>query len=898
MIGSSIAHYRITAKLGEGGMGEVYRATDERLNRDVAIKLLPPAVENDATRLARFRREAQLLASLSHSNIGQIYGLEEQDGRSALVLELIEGDTLDEQIARGPLAVEEAQKIALQIAEALEAAHENGIVHRDLKPANVKITPDGTVKVLDFGLAKALAAEPASGSGVNLTASPTVTSAQTRDGVILGTAAYMSPEQARGKAVDKRADIWAFGCVLYEMLTGKTAFAADTVSDTLVGVLSGEVDWNALPRETPASVRALIERCLTRDVRRRLRDIGEARVALEDAIAGKTGALDTTTTAPDAAGTSSWTRWAVPAVVGALLFAAGWLLRAPGPRVEPDAPEFTIRRLTFEPGLEQEPTLSPDGNYVAYTTDRAGNLDIEILPLAGGNVTRITDHPADDAQPAWSPDGTRLAFVSARENDSGLLVTSGYLGAASTYVASEGGDIYLMPALGGPATKLVDDATYPTWSPDGKEIAFLSTRDGDWRIWKIPVSGGEPQQLTRGDPNAFDYHPAWSPDGRWIAYASLGTGFRNGLFVVPAAGGEPLLVYDGNTIAPAWSGDGKHLYFSSSRLAAPGLVNLWRIAFDPASDGPARPQRVTFGVDSDAYASVSADDRGIAFATVRSSPDIWVLDVAGRDLKQITFLEGLEDYPHLAGDGRLLIYDGDRSGRTQLWVQDLVDGSLQQVVTPGGASMARWSPDGKSFAYRLLGSEPDPDGQTPTANVRAAVQRWGDASPELIDGEGAWAANGLQWSPDGKLLAGNDEDAVWLHEVGAAPRRWMENAASPTWSPDGTEIAFQRNAGSDHREIWIAPLDGGEPRMVAGGAVHFSHPQWHPTDPDRIAFVIDHKDLGLVRVGSGEVERLTDLASSTSQVDYPSWSADGTKIYFSYAEKSGDLYMIEKADGP
>jgi len=270
MIGSTIAHYRITAKIGEGGMGEVYLATDERLGREVAIKLLPPAVEKDATRLARFRREAQVLASLNHPNIGQIYGLEEQEGRNALVLELIEGDTLAEAVARGPVAPDEAIRIARQIAEALEAAHEKGIVHRDLKPANVKITPNDSVKVLDFGLAKALAAETGSSSGINLAASPTVTSAQTVDGAILGTAAYMSPEQARGKEVDKRADIWAFGCVLFELLTARTIFAGDTVSDTLVGVLSGDPDWDALPEATPAKVRRLLERCLTRDVRHRV----------------------------------------------------------------------------------------------------------------------------------------------------------------------------------------------------------------------------------------------------------------------------------------------------------------------------------------------------------------------------------------------------------------------------------------------------------------------------------------------------------------------------------------------------------------------------------------------------------------------------------------------------
>jgi len=895
MIGSSIAHYRITAKIGEGGMGEVYRATDDRLNRDVAIKLLPAPVENDATRLARFRREAQVLASLSHTNIGQIYGLEEQDGRSALVLELIEGDTLDEQIGRGPLALDEALQVALQMTAALEAAHEKSIVHRDLKPANVKITPDGTVKVLDFGLAKALAAEPASGSGVNLTASPTVTSAQTRDGVILGTAAYMSPEQARGKEVDKRADIWAFGCVLFEMLTAKPTFAADTVSDTLVGVLSGELDWSDLPRGTPPNVRRMLERCLTRDVQRRLRDIGEARVVLEDAIGGETGVPEAGVPGASAPGPVSPLRWLALAVIGILAFTAGWFLRPSAPETETLAADRSIRRLTFEPGLEQEPTLSPDGNYVAYTTDRAGNLDIEILPLGGGNVTRVTDHPADDAQPNWSPDGTRLAFVSARERPGGLLVTSGFLGQSSAYVNSEGGDIFLMPALGGPATKLIDDATYPSWSPDGSAIAFLSTRDGNWRIWRVPVTGGQPQQLTLGDETRFDYQPAWSPDGDWIAYGSLTAGGSEGLYVVPAGGGDPILLYDGNVVAPAWSTTGEYVYFSSSRNAAPGLVNLWRIPFDPTGGPSLQPERVTFGVDSDAYASISSDDREIAFATVRFAPDIWSLDVASGDLSQLTTLEGAEDYPHLNPDGRRLMFAGDRSGREQLWVLDLESGDLQQVVTPGTGGLAHWSPDGTRFAYQLSTDTTEVVSRDGSAANRVAIQRWGDANAELIGGDAGRASTALQWSPDGRFLAGGDADNVWLHRPGGESKLLIEDAAFPTWSPDGTEIAFQRNAGQDHREIWIQPLAGGDPRMVAGGDVHFSHPQWHPGDADRILFVIDHQDLGVVSVRTGAVERLTDLTSSTTVVDYPSWSPDGKTVYFSIARKRGDLYLIEES---
>ena len=297
--GTRLGVYEITAQIGEGGMGQVYRARDTKLNRDVALKVLLPDVADNPERLARFRREAQILASLNHPNIGQIYGLEETDGVVVLVLELVDGDTLADRIAKGPIPLDEALPVARQIAHAVESAHEHGIIHRDLKPANIKVRDDGTVKVLDFGLAKALEPESAGGRAAPLADSPTITSPAlmpfgyrsghpdqgggvTGVGVILGTAAYMSPEQARGKPADKRADIWAFGCVLYEMLTGRAAFARDTLTDTLAAIVEREPDWTALPSSTPVSLRGLLKRCFRKDAKLRLRDIGDARIELEE----------------------------------------------------------------------------------------------------------------------------------------------------------------------------------------------------------------------------------------------------------------------------------------------------------------------------------------------------------------------------------------------------------------------------------------------------------------------------------------------------------------------------------------------------------------------------------------------------------------------------------------
>jgi serine/threonine-protein kinase len=375
----AIAHYRITAKIGEGGMGEVYRATDTKLGRDVAIKILPDAFGHDPERLARFTREAQVLAALNHPNIATIYGIEER----AIVMELVEGATL-----AGPLSVETAIDYARQTAIALEAAHERGIVHRDLKPANVKITPDGVVKVLDFGLAK-LSEEPAvSADGTN---SPTVTMSPTRAGWILGTAAYMSPEQARGKTVDRRSDIWAFGAVLYEMLVGKPAFAGETTSDILAAVLKTDPDWNALPAETPPRIRKLVRRCLDRDRKQRLQDIGEARITID--------ALEDTTEQPaaPAAPTQPWRQlvpWAVALVAIAIACVVWWrsLLVPAAP------PRPVMRWTTTLPNAHRNPSviLSPDGSHLAYLARTQGNFlrivvrrldQLEAKPLGGMDNT-------------------------------------------------------------------------------------------------------------------------------------------------------------------------------------------------------------------------------------------------------------------------------------------------------------------------------------------------------------------------------------------------------------------------------------------------------------------------------------------------------------------------------
>ena len=414
--GDILGRYRVQGKLGEGGMGEVYRARDARLDRDVAIKVLPELLASDAERVARFEREAKTLAALNHPNIAHIYQIEHAGTSLALVMELVEGEDLSQRISRGPVPVDEALAIARQTADALEAAHEQGIIHRDLKPANIKVRPDGTVKVLDFGLAKAM--DPIDAGRPDQ--SPTLTARATQMGTILGTAAYMAPEQARGKPVDKRADIWAFGVVLYEMLTGTRAFGGEDTSDVLAAVLRQEIDWKSLPAETPPRLRRLLERCLERDARTRLRDIGEARVEIAKIESGDTGGF--AGGAPSAAiSADAWRNrlgWITSAVLAMALVSAGWMLwtdrnRNSSPPARPVRLVFDPpANLSFDGGLADSIAVSPDGRSLVFTgRSPDGQRQLWTQALDSGE-TKALPGTEDPLMPFWSPDGRSIGFGS------------------------------------------------------------------------------------------------------------------------------------------------------------------------------------------------------------------------------------------------------------------------------------------------------------------------------------------------------------------------------------------------------------------------------------------------------------------------------------------------------
>lgn len=836
-VGETIVHYRIRSLLGEGGMGEVYLAEDERLRRPVALKVLRDASE-------RFLFEARAASALNHPNVGHIYDVGRERDLVFIAMEYVEGVTLETRIASGPLMTSEVVDIAAQLADALCEAYAKGIVHRDLKPGNIVINQRGQAKILDFGIAKM----------------PEGLGGDTTPNSIVGTVPYMSPEQARGRAVDPRSDIFSFGTILYEMVTGVRPFDGTSVLDTMRNI----VDAQPAPvaEQVPAALRRIIDTCLEKDRDRRYASPRQLVAELRELQAPAQ---------PERARRI----WAVVAIAVAGLVILGQLLLAR--RERKPVPPPRLVKVTTAPGLEDEPAISPDGKSIAYTSDEHGNLDVFVRPLAGGEAIRLTDSDSDDAQPAWSPDGTRIAFVSGRGRDGRLSIVLGQ--SLGNFMNANGGDLFVVPAAGGAPVKLLDNAFYPSWSPDGKSIAVQSSRGGRWDIWKIEVAGGVLTQLTRDLD--FDYQPSWSPDGKTIVYGSgMPEPYR--LKTVAATGGPTRVLTDGKDgvlLKPVFASDGKSVLYSSARG---GSLNLWRLSLAAKK---AEPERLTLGEGDDVNPSVAGTR--VVYASVRQTPDLWTLDVVTSKLEQLTFDTSGEEFPHRSASG-VLTFASDRGGSQAIWLRD-ASGALKVLAARPDAGQPRWSPDGTQIAYRYRDK-----GQT-----RIAIQRPGSAELRIMAHESESPA----WSPDGKQLAFTSWAKYEKAQIAVVPvngrgaQRYVTSlpltTSYPTWSPDGTFIAFQATRDDGTRHVWIVEVATGRARALTRGASEDSHPQWSPRDGDVIFFVRNHENLMSVRVSTGEVAPVTRFAEPNMILDYPGWSIDGSKMDFSIARKRGDLYMLE-----
>jgi eukaryotic-like serine/threonine-protein kinase len=805
---TKLGAYEIVALVGSGGMGEVYRARDSKLGRDVALKVLPEAFARDAERMARFQREAKVLASLNHHNIATIHGLEDSGGTHALVMELVEGPTLADRIKSGPIPIGETLPIAKQMCDALEYAHERGIVHRDLKRANVKVTTDDAVKILDFGLAKALEGDAAS---MDISTSPTISRLATMQGVLLGTAAYMSPEQAKGKSVDRRADIWAFGCVLYEMLTGQQTFTGETVTDTLAAVIMKDPDWSQLPAATPVRARVLLQRCLQKDPKQRLRDIGDARISLDEVLSGATEPSSAAAPAP----APLWRRvlpWTVAAVLTVALAIAPWVSWRQRP-IEARLNQFVLlppEKAAFGPNGGQ-PAISPDGRQIVFTaTDARGTLlwlrpldSLDARPLAGTEGAEL---------PFWSPDSRSIAFFAH-------------------------GKLLRMDLDGGPPQAIAESASLPlggAWSRDGV-IAF-TPRVGS--LYRVPASGGEGTAITQA--GHVEVFPSFLPDGRHFLFARASGPGQGDEYAGSLASKDAKLILPG-ALTAAYAPPGYLLFLRGRTLMAqPFDLRALSVSGDPSA--------IADGVED---FSVSGTGTLVyTFGLAGMTHLVWV-DRAGKQISEAA-PPGEYDNMQLSPDGKRVAFDGTNSGNMSIWIRDLERG-IQSRLTFQRSNVPQWSPDGSTlvFAWIGIGSAEIIDlGERP-ANMSEAEKVLAklSAPPIMFPSD---------WSSDGRYLVyyrtdTNSKSQLWVLPMFGDRKpfpflRSEFDQSEGQVSPDGKWIAYVSDeSGAPQICVTSFPTPSGIQQISTAGG---TQPRWRRDGKELFYLALDDELMAVaVRTG-------------------------------------------------
>ena len=868
MIGRTLSHYRIREEISRGGMGVVYRALDTKLDREVAIKVLPPELVVDATRRRRFVQEAKAAASIHHPHIATIHEIDEAEGVHFIAMELIEGEKLSETLARGRLSVSRTLALASELAEGLAKAHEKNVVHRDLKPANVMITTDGHVKIIDFGLAKLV--EPFRPTvGGESEAETATLRRETDPGQILGTVSYMSPEQARGEAIDHRSDIFSFGVVLYEMLTGTLPFRGKTGTDTLSAILR-----DPTPRlsgiESSEELQHVVNRCLAKDPEERYQTtkdlLADIRRIKRDTESGVRSA---------AAPPARRRVWAI----AALALAGGVVVFWPR-----DPERFVPRvgrtiQVTREPGLEIDATISPDGKLVAYAAGPLRATKIYVRQVAGGRPVPLTEDLAGWHRfPRWSPDGTRISFQS---EDVG------------------GAETYIVPALGGaPRHFPAPGALELVWSPNGEQVAY-PTWDA---IFVAPADGGEAKKLV----DAFEpWSLSWSPEGKRIAFT---TGNANYLFeldsaassirVVDIEGGEPARVTKDARLDfnPVWTPDGKSLLFVSDRG---GGRDVYRTSVDRAGGPVSEPERLTTGLDVFTMAS-SADGRRLSYSVATLRQNLWSLPVpfegpiSVQEARPVTTGSQIIYSVDVSPDGKWLAFDSDLSGDRALFKMPVGGGEPVQLTTAAGGCCPSWSPDGKEIAFHWIQTgNRNRDIYIVSSDGGASRQMTNDPAEDFYP----------QWSSDGRVVFNSTRGASGIEIYalskdggelsGETPVKLAFDEAGtllPRWSPDGGLVAYSHVVSG----VSVIPSQGGEPRHLTDFFGFF--PMWSK-DSQTIYLKLNppHERAGIwsVPVSGDERSLLVRFDDPIRVPVRDEWSSDGENFYFTLTEFESDVWVME-----
>ncbi len=874
--GTRLGPYEILSPIGAGGMGEVYRAKDTRLGRDVAIKVLPERLAEDPDALSRFEREARAVAALSHPNILALHDFGREGNVAYAVTELLEGETLREALSSGPLPLRRATEYGSQIALGLAAAHEKGVVHRDLKPDNVFVTRDERVKILDFGLAKARSALPDAGAETH---SPTV-SGYTEPGTVMGTVGYMSPEQVRGVAVDHRSDLFSFGVVLYEMLTGRRAFQRETAAETMTAILKEEpAEPDGSDGGIPPALALVLRHCLEKKPEKRFQSARDLAFALETA-SSTTSSAAVAVSLGRPRSVPVW-RWLGVAALAAAAAAAGYFVRlgrttAPAP----DWSEATITPLTTDPGYEGEPTFSPDGQTMAYVSDRDGNFEIYLQQILGGPALNLTSNPAADIQPAISPDGREIAFVSNRSSSSDIIY-------AAPNLPLIGGDIWIMPALGGRARRIVQNGNCPSWTPDGANLVYVHGTFRHARIAMIPAAGGESRDLPIDEPFVQRYFfPGFSEDGRWLLYQN-----GNQVEVVPAGGGKAKVLARGES--PAFGPGSTSVLYTND---APGKGRtLWRAPFSLVrGEFSGRPEPLTFGRGADVGAKASRDGKTIAFSAVDQSLNLEELPFdaeAGRvmgPVRELTSGNNRVGFFDPSPDGKAVVFATERGASSHLWRIDPPALPSELTRDPKYSdTFPQWSPDGSEIAFSR-GGEGAGEGAQSLWIMRADgthPRRLGDFSGQMV------------WLPDRKAIVQRNQTMVRLDLASGVTAPIAQAKVVTLLAADraGQWLAYQSSDGGPMK-IMAVPVAGGTPRLVSTAPYEGYHPFFSPSGR-WLYFQPGHKNLFRVPGpaqgwASATPQKVTDFSGLDLYIENPRISLDGSRLFYTRGRRKGDIFIL------